>query len=333
MGLLSFNGSIDLNQFWPQGQSDGDTVHITIQSPFTFEQYPGSSLETTVFEDASVGGKKVIRNGSLTIRLQGIDTTELHYSPQPPEFLHLTSAQRRRFNGLNKNFRQYLAETAAVGFHDLLRQVGSSAVPCTVTSLVDTPNEVFDLYGRFIGVILVKTGDSEVNINRRLVEEGLAFPTFYSSMSSQEIQELLDATQSAREARKGVWGYYQFAIGKLDISLVYRDARHHPQFDASKDVGPVIFPKLFRRLCAYTVLYQARIFSRSFKQYMERLDKEDQCFLTEDFLLQGPTASPVYSLSEFISDDQEFDIPPEELIFQEKPSELVDPAGNIISSW
>jgi hypothetical protein len=31
MGHLQVNGTLDLNQFWPGGTSDGDTAHVTVK--------------------------------------------------------------------------------------------------------------------------------------------------------------------------------------------------------------------------------------------------------------------------------------------------------------
>ena len=89
-GLLIIDGSVDVSQFWPGGKSDGDTVKFAITQPqtaFRFRSSPGATpMVTHAFDSAgmfqSVKGKRtfkpLIRNGAITLRLQGIDAPELH---------------------------------------------------------------------------------------------------------------------------------------------------------------------------------------------------------------------------------------------------------------
>ena len=97
-GLLQLRGSIALDQFWPTGRSDADTTKILLTvSPNAIEFRKNSSSpfhSTHVFDNAVVKGrtsKPPIKNGQVTIRLQGIDATELHYQPSP-----LSSAEKKR---------------------------------------------------------------------------------------------------------------------------------------------------------------------------------------------------------------------------------------------
>ncbi len=61
MGLLKVKGTIDLSQFWPNGESDADTTKVIVQTDqkaFTFRAHPGiPSKVTHVFENATVMGK------------------------------------------------------------------------------------------------------------------------------------------------------------------------------------------------------------------------------------------------------------------------------------
>src|SRR6266516_1786266 len=89
-GLLQMRGSIALDQFWPTGRSDADTTKIVLTvSPGAIEFRKDSSSPfqpTHVFDHALVKGrttKPPIKNGQVTVRLQGIDATELHYQPSP----------------------------------------------------------------------------------------------------------------------------------------------------------------------------------------------------------------------------------------------------------
>src|SRR5262249_7412407 len=90
-GLLELKGTIDLDQFWPKGTSDADTVHATPAgaNAFTFRPHAGApAVVTHAFNDAVVKGRvskpAIAKNGTVTIRLQGVDAPELHYRPQAP---------------------------------------------------------------------------------------------------------------------------------------------------------------------------------------------------------------------------------------------------------
>src|SRR5262245_8120186 len=104
MGLLRVTGSIDPGQFWPEGDSDADTTKIIVQTgpnAFRFQPHPGARFAVTrAFEGAKVRGATtrapVDDKGRLTIRLQGIDAPELHYSPARPG--RVSESQRKKFN-------------------------------------------------------------------------------------------------------------------------------------------------------------------------------------------------------------------------------------------
>ena len=83
-GLLRVTGTMDITQFWPDSESDADTVKVRVEkiefSPDRVAHLPFAT--THVFDNALVKGaqgppKPPIKNGRLTIRLQGIDATEL----------------------------------------------------------------------------------------------------------------------------------------------------------------------------------------------------------------------------------------------------------------
>src|SRR5262245_57677079 len=109
-GLLIVNGTIPLNQFWPSGESDGDTVKVKLSGQDAFQFSPTgdrAELRTThVFEHATVKGsaKKspIDKQNRVTIRLQGIDATELHYQPAPiPKGTSVTPEVKAAFKALN----------------------------------------------------------------------------------------------------------------------------------------------------------------------------------------------------------------------------------------
>jgi len=300
--------------------------------------------KTVLHVDTETGAK------SITVRVEGIDAPELHYRPQAPENLKPdVDANRVEFRKYDKDYRQPYGETATVKLFEWLKQTyDQQQLSCIVVTQVDTPNDVFDVYGRFIGTIFIpdQNGNEEVladdgqgkvkatDVNLHCVQQGWAFPTFYSSMTEEGITPLLQAARRAQKQRIGLWPSYQAHIGELDTSVLYDrpTRRHQPEYDAAQDTGVVIFPKLFRRLSTYTALRDAGIIDMTFKQYLQK--ERDYCFLLSEFLEQGPTASTPYQLDEFIDDGENLTKQTYELVFQEKPSRLRDKdGGQIIKNW
>ncbi len=348
---------IDLDQFWPENQSDGDTIKVSLEAAFLFQPYPNQQFqETFAFDNAEVGGSAVLHvdrdtgGNSITIRVQGIDATELHYRPQAPKNLKQeVAAHQAAFHQYVKDYRQPYGETATVQLSRWLQDTyGQQRLPCIVITQVDTPNDVFDVYGRFIGTIcipddngnetiLADDGQSTVkatDVNLHCIQQGWAFPTFYSSMTEEEITPLLQAAKHAQEQNIGIWQSYQNQIGTLDTSLVFDrpTKRHHPVYTPAQDTGAIIFPKLFRRLCVYTALNKANIISMSFKEYLQK--EREYCFLLQEFVEQGLTASTPHPFDEFIDDGENLTQETYNLVFQEKSSSLRDKnTGKIIKNW
>ncbi len=263
------------------------------------------------------------------MRLQGIDAPELHYRPSPVGNKSLTEVQQDRFKQLNKQYRQHFGETATVKLHELLKQVASAQIPCTVTTMVDKPNDVFDTYGRFVGDILVKINSKQIDINQWLVEEGWAFPTFYASMSTEEISTFLTAAKKGQKKTNRLWKYLQSVMGKFDFKLVYRKKGSTPNPNA--DIGSLIMPKLYRRQCTWAIYNSAGIFAGDFLSYLTK--NPDSLFLTKEFLEQGVYASKHHLLNQYLSSNGTFKLQPQDMVFMEKPSRLVGPNGKTVTQW
>ncbi|MGH9783901.1 MAG: thermonuclease family protein [Terriglobia bacterium] len=333
-GLLTVDGSIDLSQFWPQGEADADTTKILVRvSPGAFQFRPHATApfqNTHAFDHAIVRGKVrkpcIDTGGRVTVRLQGIDAPELHYMPQAAKKkADQTKKQRERFLELNEKYRQKLAETATVNLSNFLLQAGLDPLPCTVVTAVDQPNDVFDTYARFVGSILVRIQGQEKNINKWLVEQGWAFPAFYTSMSDSEIQELMTASTGAKSKPNRVWKkLHRFVrMTDFDWDLIYRGKG--ATVDAQSDIGPVVVPKLFRRLSVWAVNRKAGMVKGSFAKYLKTA--KDEFHRTDEFLDQGASAAETHTLDEFVGPNGKFSLGPEEMVFREKPSKILGPHG------
>jgi endonuclease YncB( thermonuclease family) len=332
MGLLIVEGTIELAQFWPEKESDGDTTKVSVERvAYAANEDPSAAETTTIFQGAKVRGKgtkEVIdKKNRITVRWQATDTAELHYRPlaevskTDPD----AAAKRAAYNAINKNFRQHLGQTATVKLHEKIESLagGALAIPCQVTTFVDAPNQVFDTYGRFIGDITVGNG---VNLNMWMLANGWAFPTFYASMRDTEIQACLAAVKQAKG--KGVWKHYSQDVSTFDWKLVY----DKQPFDAKADAGPVVMPKVFRRLAAYRTNKKAKIVSGSFESYLAAKEPPETYMRVAEFLEQGPTATPHRPFSELFKNGK-FNAKPQDLVFPEAPSVLVDANWKKITKW
>jgi endonuclease YncB( thermonuclease family) len=330
-GLLEVSGTIDLAQFWPAGESDADTVKVLLSgtNAFRFTPHPGAQSKVThAFEGATVKGKvskpAIDKKNRVTIRLQGIDAPELHYRPTAPTLNSKkpTPAQRAKFTAANGNFRQKLGETATIALAEFLAKAGQSPLKCVVRTQVDEPGDVFDTFGRLIGDIFIKIGGKDQNVNHWLCQKGWAFPTFYSSMTAQEINALIALSESARKAKAGVWKKPNSDLSVFDQTLLFRN-KGVP--DPAKDAGAAMMPKLFRRRSTYGIAKIANMTSSTFQVYLKA--EPDACFETTDFLSQGATAATPRHLDEFVSLAAKFLVGPKDLVFQENASHVVGANG------
>lgn len=335
MGLVRIRGTIELAQFWPDGESDADTTKIKVsvdKDSFFFADDGVNFKPTHVYEGAvthGTGKKLVITNGKVTVRLQGIDAPELHYraAALPKKGSTVTDAERTKFNGLNVERRQYWGETATVALADHLEPLANNGqIECEALSIVDAPEELVDTYGRIVADIRVGD-DSGEDINVWLARAGWVFPTFYSSMKDEEIRTFLDAMKDGQQ-KKRVWSKLSGDASKFDLSLVFRGEGASVQ--ASKDKGPVLMPKLFRRQVAFRMRKAAGLFKGSFEKYLSQ--NKDECFLLQDFLSNGVHSAQTRYLHEFVDGDQ-FTKKPHELVFKEKTSTVVDKNGKRIENF
>ncbi len=320
-GLLELKGTIDVEQFWPKGTSDGDTVAVVVD-PDGFQFNPDPAHDsfhiTHVFDDAvceGSGTKKVIHNGKVTIRLEDSDSAEMHYIAMVKG---------------SKDFRQYTGETAATKLGELVASVKGTPVPCKVRTLVDQPSDVFDTYGRMIGNIFIYPGGREVNANHWMIENGWGFPAFYNSATAQEIEEVMRHARKAQQAKRGAWAYLTNELIRQTFHLEFRP---HGEPDPAADLGPLILPKLFRRMVTWHVKKEAHQFSGSFVHYLAK--QKDGWVRMKDFL-QDPETKPTaksHDLSHLVDTHGFLTCGPADIVFFEKPSTLHDSKGRKVTTW
>jgi endonuclease YncB( thermonuclease family) len=334
-GLLRIRGVVDLTQFWPNGSSDADTSKVKVNvgpGSFAFAADGKKFKATHALDKAIVIGaskKPVIDAQSrVTVRLQGIDAPELHYKAPAlrKSRLEVTPDKRAAYNAENKTERrQYWGETATLALAQKLSTYGAGAIRCEVCSYVDHPYELMDTYGRVVGNLHVGRRFG-LDLNRWLTEQGWVFPAFYSSMSEAEIQTLLAAAAKGRRQGR-VWSTLSDDTSKWKPKLVYRKGG---PIDTANDQGALILPKLFRRQVAYRMELHAKVFKGSFAEFLTA--RPDECYLTSEFLDEGLHAAPTHRLAEFMK-GKRFLKSPEDLVFREKFSSVVNAAGQRIDDF
>ena len=337
-GLVEFHGTLNLNQFYSfGGKSDADTIHLTITS-IRFRPRPNRSwIENVRILDGAyvnVYGKKVkvIKSNKVRVRLQGIDATELHLQPKYAiKKSELTGEQKRLWK--NKDYRQYWSVRSTIELVKFLKQHleedEHSEIRVYAYSRVDKPNDLFDKYGRLVGDIIVKKGKK--NVNQWLVENGWALPTFYETMTAEEIISFDNKARSANKDSKGIWkDYSKNIVTPFDFDLF--TLRKPPYIEPKSDRGKFVMPKIYRRQVNYEVNKRAKIISdKPLKDFIKK--GKDKCYDKKKYFIEG-TKAKVHFLDEYFSRDDEIqDLMPSDLVFKEAPATLRDSDDEKILKW
>lgn len=337
-GLLTVIGSLDISQFWPatkgSNSSDGDTVHLKVDpnTAFLFKASPKAKPKITKkFIGAFVmdhGKKKkaITAKSEIKIRLQGIDTPELHY----PAIGKVHPSKKGTYTN---EFRQPFGASAANALHKHLQsflETGSGTViHATFVTQINTANEAVDSHGRFVGDILVGTTAAK-SINTWLVENGWALPLFYDSMTDKEVQTLVDA----------------WKIGKKIAARPEKSLRKPLQpFVPGRSVGnaklpdraKLNIPKIFRRQAQFWTEVAGPLTRLEFVDRLKEgiKGKPDKAFRLDYFLKNFKHLDPKkrVTLVSKIGSQGETLFSPEGLIFKEDPATLLDANGQTVKGW
>jgi len=327
-GLLTFTGTIDLNQIWPKNingkspyDSDADTVKVKIDmASIQFATGAGKVKKTKALNNAGFWKNVKKSNGTVvkkffpvinsnnivTIRLQGIDAPELHYDTGKPLY------------------RQQMGETSTIALYKYLKsQATGSTIACEVFTQVDEPNEVFDKYGRCVGDINIKEKNGNItDINHWLVEKGWAFPAFYNSMTEKEVKDFIALSDAAEKAKRNIWKYVSYQMAKMDRNLIHvkKDGTYSAAEDKKK---PILFPKLFRRLWALEI-GEGKLFTfQAYNKFLES-KKDDKVCRTSVFLQSGFPNKKAPILASFVMVTGKIDFKPAGIVFKEGGTTLMN---------
>ncbi len=346
MGQLQIKGIIDISQFWPIDSSDADTTKMSLlvdENSFSFKADDSDVfIPVTVYFDAVSRGsistpviKKNKQDDSqkITIRLQGVDAPELHYRASPLKRSEDVSDEKRAlYNKTNKERRQHLAESATVALTRRLKRFANEngLIEAVFITEIEKPADAVDTYGRFIGDLVI---DTDFNLNLWLIKYGWAIPAFYTSMSNEEITEILKLWKTGKNKKNRTGKLATNNADEFNWELLYREPPIEEKFVLGEDKGVVIMPKIYRRQTAWLVSKEAGIIKQNinFKQYLS--DKPDQLLLVKDFLENTIHSATVYNLDDFISTENKVLKAAEELVFKEKPGTLVNNKGKKVTEW
>jgi len=268
-------------------QPDGDSIHFTPDDPANWDLIKGSQVKRNA-------------SGSAQLRLDAIDALETHYGTprthQPLDLAHAASAELLDWLGFTKVVRGQ-------------NETVTSSSPDTVAGYILTRSA--DLYGRCIAFVgrgappeddgspfFVDVDVLRTTANHHLIQQGLAYPTYYRGLFSDLRNEFTAVAIQAREAGQGIWA--------SDVSTTGFDVTG---LDVLED-NIVIVPKLFRRLVDYL-----RLGDESMAGFRAFLDQAADKFF---ILSTGHSTTGLDAVVEVTGNNVRMTRPIEDLVFDEK---------------
>jgi endonuclease YncB( thermonuclease family) len=263
-------------------------------------------------------------NAHVKIRLQGIDAPELHY----------------RVDQKKTEVRQNWGKRATFELRKFLKaRVSGMKIDCHVETLVKSPSDVFDKYGRLVGDIMIADGSSILNVNHWLVKNGWAFPTHYNSMQLGEIDSINAAWASGKRGfrksivKRAANDMYGLPCGKAGDGPA----------EAKKDKGKVVLPKLFRRLVGFKENSKDTATLKDFLAVASKKGKRDLVIKLADFKTltraqranpsKKNSAVPLINLHTLITDGNRLNPKAEDLVFVEDPATLKNSSSPKAIGW
>lgn len=263
---LAFHGDLTVIGKRP----DGDSMRFVPDSPDNLSDLARSHR------------LRISDDGSVQLRFEGIDTPEVHYNGEEQP---LGEVARDRL-------------LALAGFRDVeLKPDGSvtDASPATRPAVVLAT--AVDPNGRPIAYVLprlardpaegrwreVTAGRVRASYNSRLIADGSAYPTFYTSTPAAHRRILRALAETARERKLGVWA-------------VDRTARF--TLGDQESIGPrgqLILPKLFRR-CTDYLRARAEGYEGTLPEWLVASSEPGQRLQDDSVVVGGREEVPLSSL-------------------------------------
>jgi endonuclease YncB( thermonuclease family) len=242
-------------------QPDGDSVKFAPENP--------ALLKKLTTDQRKPGIVKINKKGHIQLRIEAIDAPETHYLAgsqlhQPWDIATESRKKLLDFIGIND---------ADFGEKDKEVVSATDNKPGYILARYVDNNQ----YGRpvsfaFAGTSTIQDGSNvrltpawiKRSLNYKMLEAGMAYPTFYTTLFYDLRQTLTEAVRKARNAKKGIWA--------VDKSKQFT-------FNSIKSITEenLIFPKLFRRLSEHINKNGGRI--STFIDFLA--DKKDALFIMD----------------------------------------------------
>lgn len=234
--------------FHVEGYSpDGDSVRFLADDMDFLKKLPGPDLALS-------------KAGHAMLRFEAIDALETHFGGhhhQPIEFafeareLLLTLLGIKNVQWNEKGSKITSADDGTLGY--------------LLTNKIENRGRVLSFV--YTGTINKKTGDKifvdkkliKQSLNYKIIEKGLAFPTYYINFLPELRNEFTKAVEKARKTGIGFW-----PLDKTNKGVIVEDIE-----DVSET--NIIMPKLFRRIAAF---FEKHSSIDEFKTYLEKQDDQ-----------------------------------------------------------
>ncbi|WEX87766.1 thermonuclease family protein [Sinorhizobium garamanticum] len=363
MGYVEITGHVDIFQYWPHGASDVDTLKFIPDLTTATYFSDGVTLKVGTFferggtfqpDDNKPGDERfrsiLRRSGgaSFSVRLQGIDAPETHYSPNYREGMfdgdygkwiakHVARqmSYRQPYGKLSTDFfANSIRSKLGVGPFD--RDSPEVLVPAKLKIFADSINGAADVYGRVVGYVTLSQNGQDVVLNDVALQEGFAFCSFYGSMTVAEMQRLTElyashGTSGARRSqlRSNLSSHLRDFEPGLCTSRSMRDTDQDD--NGSNSIrGTDSFrskcfdPKLYRRCVDWVGRREALGEPTTLLDYMRGNDEE--VVMLADFTAANGDWSLARKLSmgSLIGPDGTFRYKPGEVVFEARPVTIVD---------
>ncbi|MGV9316894.1 nuclease [Streptomyces sp. NPDC003691] len=216
-----------------RAKPDGDTLPFIPDDVADWKLVPG---ERQVVPKA---------DGRANLRLEGVDALETHYGPlgnvdhQPLGLAHQAADELLKFLGFKTVVRKKdeTVTTTPDSVPGWILTRGADAYGRCVSFVGKGTPPVYSGYWTGVDDDLLKS-----TANHRLLQLGLAYPTFYAGLPDYLRELLTEASEKARTGRKGVWRRDKTLDG---VKITGMGSLSNDR------TGAVILPKLFRRLKDY----------------------------------------------------------------------------------
>lgn len=253
-------------------EPDGDSVAFRADEPDLFEEVQNGHLI------------KPRSDGTVQLRMEGIDATELHYNG---------ADQALAMEARDRLIHDLLGFTTIDYEPGNLDRVARSQ-PAAVPGLILTKG--CDVHGRPISYLLLEEHPRDVamgdwtyvdehliqrTLNYQLLADGTAYYTVYNTTPRRHRRVLQSAAIGAHEMNRGVWA----------LDSARRFALH-----GQHSIGPrgdLILPKLFRRCTDYLKSIDSGAFNGTLMDWLELPPHRGQPGENDLVIIDGHTQVPL----------------------------------------